>query len=166
MQLWHDLRDYLGGRADDTPPVQRSRWRLPHSLAAQAANGDLYGTTSGGGAGAGLGTVYKFSTGGTLTILHSFNESDSTAPQAGLVLAAGGGCCGTTLMGGSYNNYGTIFSITPAGALTTPHKFHNDDAPLSGHQRPGAVDPAAFGYRPRRPDHRHAERAILGLREC
>jgi uncharacterized repeat protein (TIGR03803 family) len=30
-------------------------------------------------------------------------------------------------MGGSYNNYGTIFSITPAGALTTLHKFHNAD---------------------------------------
>src|ERR1022692_3500599 len=72
----------------------------------------------------------------------------------------------STLMGGGDNNYGTLFSITPAGALTTLHKFHNDDAPLSGHQRPEAVDPAAFGYRPRRPDHRHAERAILGLREC
>src|ERR1017187_10374040 len=43
----------------------------PEAGLVQAANGDLYGTTSEGGAN-GLGTVFKITPSGTLTTLYSF----------------------------------------------------------------------------------------------
>src|SRR5690349_12527981 len=39
-------------------------------------DGNLYGTTAGGGTG-GHGTVFKFTTNGVLTTLHSFNGTDA-----------------------------------------------------------------------------------------
>ena len=43
----------------------------PASPLAQAANGDFYGTTTGGGAD-GSGTVFQITAGGTLTTLYNF----------------------------------------------------------------------------------------------
>src|ERR1019366_2294682 len=44
----------------------------PFAGLVQAANGDLYGTTIGGGANGNDGTVFKITQGGTLTTLYSF----------------------------------------------------------------------------------------------
>src|ERR1017187_8845912 len=84
----------------------------------QAANGTFYGTTYGGGANGGYGTVFKITPTGTLTTPHSFNGTDGDQPYAGLVQAADGDFYGTTGAGGA-NEYGTIFKITPGGTLTT-----------------------------------------------
>src|ERR1022692_4760455 len=62
----------------------------PQAGLVQAANGDLYGTTDGGGANGGYGTVFKITPGGTLTTLYSFNGTDGDQPYAGLVQAADG----------------------------------------------------------------------------
>src|ERR1035441_3780043 len=91
----------------------------------QATNGDLYGTTGGGGTNSG-GTVFKITPGGTLTTLYSFcpqtNCTDGFGPNAGLVQAANGDLYGTT-NGGGTNNSGTVFKITPGGTLTTLYSF-------------------------------------------
>lgn len=91
----------------------------------QGTDGNLYGTTSGGGANRG-GTVYKITLGGKLTTLYSFcaqtNCIDGQAPQAGLVQGTDGNFYGATSAGG-VNNNGTIFKMTPAGALTTLYSF-------------------------------------------
>src|ERR1017187_6619290 len=91
----------------------------------QATNGDLYGTTGGGGTNSG-GTVFKITPGGTLTTLNSFcpqtNCTDGFGPNAGLVQAANGDLYGTT-NGGGTNNSGTVFKITPGGTLTTLYSF-------------------------------------------
>jgi uncharacterized repeat protein (TIGR03803 family) len=70
----------------------------------QATNGDLYGTTSKGGANCapdGCGTIFKISPGGTLTTLHSFDGADGAYPLAGLVQATNGDLYGTTEVGGA-----------------------------------------------------------------
>src|ERR1019366_7771530 len=101
----------------------------PYAGLVQAANGDLYGTTNGGGTN-GLGTVFKIPPGGTLTTLYSFcsqtNCTDGADPTAGLVQATNGDLYGTAQEGGA-NGYGTVFKITPPGTLTTLHRFNGTD---------------------------------------
>jgi uncharacterized repeat protein (TIGR03803 family) len=93
---------------------------------AQGPDGDFYGTTGAGGAN-GQGTVFKISSGGTLTTLYSFSGPDGNNPTAGLALGVDGNFYGTTEFGGNYTGsavgLGTIFKITPAGALTTLYMF-------------------------------------------
>jgi len=104
----------------------------PVGALVQGADGDFYGTTGGGGANAGPygdggGTVFKITPSGTLTTLYSFcsqaNCSDGGLPDAALVQATDGNFYGTTISGGVGDNQGTIFKITPSGALTTLYSF-------------------------------------------
>src|SRR5277367_4076965 len=94
----------------------------PEAGLVQATNGEFYGTTSEGGAN-GIGTVFKITSKGTLTTLHSFDGStDGEFPVAGLVQAPNGDFYGTTEIGGA-NGGGTVFKITGGGTLTTLHSF-------------------------------------------
>jgi uncharacterized repeat protein (TIGR03803 family) len=94
----------------------------PYAGLIQAGDGNLYGTTAGGGAN-GAGTVFRITTGGTLTTLYSFTgKADGANPYAGLIQASDGNLYGTTSAGSRYNN-GTIFRITTDGTLTTLHVF-------------------------------------------
>ena len=61
--------------------------------------GNLFGTTSGGGAD-GKGVVYKLDTAGVETVLYSFTGSDGATPVASLVIDASGNLYGTTRHGG------------------------------------------------------------------
>ncbi len=62
----------------------------------------------------------------TLTTIYNFcpqlNCPDGADPAASLILASDGNFYGTTLMGGASSG-GTIFKMTPAGAITTLHSF-------------------------------------------
>jgi uncharacterized repeat protein (TIGR03803 family) len=71
----------------------------PEGGLVQATNGDVYGTTSAGGAN-GDGTVFKITLGGTLTTLHSFDGTDGAYPEA-LVQATNGDFYGTASAGGA-----------------------------------------------------------------
>jgi len=104
----------------------------PQAGLIQATDGNLYGTTSGGG-GAGLGTVFKITPEGTLTTLHTFLGTDGGNPQAGLIQAADGNLYGTTSAGGAEND-GTVFKITLGGTLTTLYSFN-----LSGYANAGLI---------------------------
>jgi uncharacterized repeat protein (TIGR03803 family) len=99
---------------------------VPFAPLVQATNGDLYGTTEDGGANGG-GTVFKITPAGTLTTLHSFcslsNCADGANPVTGLIQATDGNLYGVTQNGGAAGGGGTVFKITPAGALTTLHSF-------------------------------------------
>jgi uncharacterized repeat protein (TIGR03803 family) len=88
------------------------------------ADGELYGTSKGGGTNS-YGTVFSITPDGSLTTLHDFAGPDGAMPCDGLVLA-NGLLYGTTLEGGA-NNDGTVFSITPSGELTTLHSFDGTD---------------------------------------
>jgi len=84
----------------------------------------------------GYGTIFKITTTGTLTTLHSFDLTDGAGPE-GLVQASDGNFYGTTNSGGfsssncSNGNVsgtcGTVFKMTPTGALTTLHIFSYTD---------------------------------------
>ena len=96
------------------------------------ADGYLYGTTSGGGA-AGNGTIFRVSTSGALTTLHTFSARDvdgrnvdGASPHGKLAQAADGSLIGTTRFGG--NAAGTVFRITPNGTFSVLYTFPARDA--------------------------------------
>jgi uncharacterized repeat protein (TIGR03803 family) len=107
----------------------------PRAALVLGADGNFYGTTEAGANAAcsgGCGTVFKITPSGTLTTLHSFDSTDGANPEAGLIRATDGNFYGTTYAGGTHNNCtsvscGTVFKITPAGALTTLHSFDSTD---------------------------------------
>jgi len=86
-------------------------------------DGNLYGTTWGGGADfvdctsfqVGCGTVFQITPKGVLTTLHSFDVTDGAYPYGGLVQGTTGVFYGTTSTGGvptpSPAGAGTIFSL-------------------------------------------------------
>jgi uncharacterized repeat protein (TIGR03803 family) len=81
------------------------------------ANGNLYGTTSMGGANGG-GVVYELSPSGAgwkQTVLYTFlGQSDGQNPVGGVVLDAAGNLYGTTFDGGA-NGGGTLYELSPTG---------------------------------------------------
>ncbi|MCD2340414.1 hypothetical protein LRH25_08665 [Ideonella azotifigens] len=83
--------------------------------------GELLGTTVNGGAN-GLGTVFKVTLDGKLTILHSFTGADGKYPAASLVMDAAGNLYGTT-SNTATGSSGTIFKIDASGAFTTLKTF-------------------------------------------
>jgi uncharacterized repeat protein (TIGR03803 family) len=109
-----------------------SNGRQPQAPLVQGIDGNLYGTTSLGGANDG-GVVFKVSSAGTQSVIYNFcfgdNCSNGSEPHAGLVVGANGNLYGTTAVGGAYClgdlalGCGTVFEITPAGKLTTLYQF-------------------------------------------
>jgi uncharacterized repeat protein (TIGR03803 family) len=99
---------------------------FPYAGLVLSSSGNLYGTTEFGGTHGG-GTVFEITPTGTLTTLHDFCSesgcSDGESPYSGLVLAANGNFYGATFSGGANGPYGTIYKMTPAGALTTIYSF-------------------------------------------
>lgn len=97
--------------------------------------GDLYGTTSSGGAygiqAGGYGTVFELTLaadgGWTEKVLHSFGASsvDGAAPKARLIMDAKGNLYGTTSSGGDHNR-GTAFELSRglAGNWTERVLYH------------------------------------------
>ena len=99
----------------------------PITTLVQGTNGALYGTTTYGGANNGnWGTIFKITTGGTVTTIYSFcaqaNCPDGFYPNGALLLATDGNFYGVTNQGGAYGD-GTVFKVTAAGKLTTLHSF-------------------------------------------
>ena len=98
----------------------------PFAPLVQASTGNLFGTTSVWGP-HDNGTIFRIDPiTGQLTTVYGFCSQsgcvDGANPDAPLVQAADGDFYGTTSYGGSYNN-GTVFKVTPGGALTTLHSF-------------------------------------------
>jgi uncharacterized repeat protein (TIGR03803 family) len=98
---------------------------FPVAQLVEGRDGNFYGTTVFGAAYGG-GTVFKITPAGALTTLYNFCAqtgcADGYAPYAGLVQGTDGNFYGTTSSGG-VNDGGTVFKITPAGALTTLYNF-------------------------------------------
>jgi uncharacterized repeat protein (TIGR03803 family) len=112
----------------------------PYAGLAQAG-GMFYGTTLAGGS-AGEGTVFQITSGGALTPLYSFtNGMDGAQPYGTLLLGGDGNFYGTAFLGGA-KGYGTVFKITPAGALTPLYSFTNG---VDGANPEGALTQGADG---------------------
>jgi uncharacterized repeat protein (TIGR03803 family) len=86
----------------------------PQAALALDGAGNLYGGTSLGGT-YGLGTVFKYSTSGVESVLHSFSGADGQYPAGPLALrstATGVVIYGTTQQGGTYG-WGAVYDIVP-----------------------------------------------------
>lgn len=107
---------------------------FPLAGLTESSDGGFYGTTTYGGA-FGLGTVFQMSPTGLLTNLVSFTGvADGSHPRAQLIQGSDGNFYGTTSDGGSFGD-GTVFRVSPEGALTTIVQFDgyngaNPEAPL------------------------------------
>lgn len=105
--------------------------------------GNLYGTTSAGGA-YGVGTVFEIAAGGSETLLHSFNGYDGASPWGGVDRDRKGNLWGTTQYGGHLQDCrgsqnpsgcGVVFELATNGTLRVVHAFTsgNDGAiPYAG----------------------------------
>jgi uncharacterized repeat protein (TIGR03803 family) len=100
---------------------------FPSGTLIQGIDGYLYGTSEGGlGEGEGSGTVFRVTAAGELRTLYAFCTKsgcpDGSSAVGGLVEGPDGSFYGTTNSGGA-NGRGTVFKITPKGALTTIYNF-------------------------------------------
>jgi uncharacterized repeat protein (TIGR03803 family) len=126
------LHSFAGSPADGADP---------YAGLVQGSDGSFYGTTTFGGSNdpdacsfqghTGCGIVFKITPDGTMTTLHNFcsqaNCGDGANPYGVLVQGSDGNFYGTTNLGGVPNGggfgSGTVFKITPGGALTTLYSF-------------------------------------------
>jgi len=92
--------------------------RSPWAGVVRDGQGNLYGTTVGGGV-SDLGTVFKVDTTGKETVLYSFSGpwGDGAYPMAGLALDAKGNLYGTTHSGGRGvdGGNGVVFKLDKTG---------------------------------------------------
>jgi uncharacterized repeat protein (TIGR03803 family) len=107
---------------------------IPFGDLTMDSAGNLYGTTSSGGANWSiLGTVYELehqSTGWRETVLHSFtsDQIDGVHPNTGLILDAAGNLYGVTESGGT-TGAGTVYQMTPqSGGKWIERIIHNFSA--------------------------------------
>jgi len=127
----------------------------------EGSDGNLYGVASGGGAnldpgGGAAGTAFMITPSGTLTTLYSFcaqvdpkteNCLDGENPDR-IVEGSDGNFYGTTFSGGAKGGAqpgGTVFKMTPSGALTTLYSFCSKVDPstavcLDGEQPAGLIE--------------------------
>ncbi len=77
-------------------------------------DGNLYGTTSGGGMGTGCnegcGTIFRIAPDGTETVLHTFTNATGATPYGGVIRDKKGNLYGTASAGGA-NNAGVVFEL-------------------------------------------------------
>jgi uncharacterized repeat protein (TIGR03803 family) len=111
---------------------------VPNGI-VQGKDGNFYGTTSSGGefrceiipvSGNNCGTFFKMTPSGQQTVLHSFGSSkvDGYEPLGTVVEGGDGNFYGITHLGGKFTSNtegggGTVFRITPQGALSIVHDF-------------------------------------------
>ncbi|HLV78989.1 MAG TPA: choice-of-anchor tandem repeat GloVer-containing protein [Chthonomonadaceae bacterium] len=82
----------------------------------------------------------------SVTVLYSFSGSDGAYPYTPLVEASDGNFYGTTYYGG--NNGGTVYQVTPSGALTTLYAFAGTSDPNGSQPMAGLIqgtDGALYG---------------------
>lgn len=103
------------------------------------ADGNLYGTTSNGGAGNG-GTVFELmpsQNGWVFSVLYSLNGPPGRGPFGPVLIDSAGDLYGTTVAGGA-NQQGSVFKLTHSGGswiYSTLHDFTggNDGRAPYGH---------------------------------
>ena len=94
----------------------------PRGSLVRDKQGNLYGTTWGGGSGAG-GTIFKIATDGTESVLYAFTGgSDGSLPEASLALDKSGNLYGTASSGGN-DGGGTIFELSAGGTFSVLYTF-------------------------------------------
>jgi uncharacterized repeat protein (TIGR03803 family) len=115
----HVLHDFASSTQDASNPS---------GPLIQGADGDFYGTSSGGGT-LGGGTVFRMSATGQVTVLHNFapgTAKGGSMPMGGVVQGANGSFYGVTFAGGT-GKLGTVFVMSGSGATRILHNFSAAD---------------------------------------
>jgi uncharacterized repeat protein (TIGR03803 family) len=109
------LHNFAGGASDGADPK--------YTRLLMDKNGNFYGVTARGGASKD-GVVYKLTSNGTLTVLHSFKGGtrDGCLPAGTLINDARGKLYGTT-NGCGASGYGTVYKLNRTGIETVLHNF-------------------------------------------
>jgi len=95
---------------------------FPNSGLTLGTDGSFYGTTSAGGS-TGAGTIFKITSNGTFTLLHTFNgTTEGVEANVPPIQGPDGNFYGTTSDGG-LEVFGTVYKMTPAGNLTVIYTF-------------------------------------------
>src|SRR3569833_2202337 len=116
---------------------------LPPSSLTEGPDGNYYGVASMRGAWqflgpkSGFGTIFRVTPSGQFTTLYSFTSTsgiDGATPYSKLVVGTDGEQNETTMSSGALDsngqplsNRGSVFRITPSGALTTLHILNGTD---------------------------------------
>lgn len=121
------LHSFVGGASDGANPT---------GGLTLGTDGNFYGTTQQGGSSS-QGVIFKMTTSGTITILHTFNAgTDGAFPWTAPIEASDGNFYGTTADG--KGNNGLVYKITSSGTFTTiysfdvTHGYHPVAAPVQG----------------------------------
>jgi uncharacterized repeat protein (TIGR03803 family) len=116
----------------------------------QANDGSFYGIVGQGGNTKELGSAFHLSASGQYATLHTFHRPDGGILQSAVVQASDGNFYGVASLGGNpaycKGNFapgcGTVFRMTPTGALTVLHAFTGAD----GAEPYAALRQAKDGY--------------------
>lgn|GEM_PF-1546482 len=112
-----------------------------------ANDGNFYGMTNAGGSNS-LGTIFKMTPAGVLTTLVNFTGTSGAAlgssPQGWMIQGSDGNFYGTTSAGGA-GGFGTVFTMSPTGTLTTLVQFTGTIGSALGSTPKGALVQAADG---------------------
>jgi uncharacterized repeat protein (TIGR03803 family) len=92
-----------------------------HVVLVEDSTGNLYGTTSYGGAGCGV--VFKMNQAGKETVMYTFTcSSDGAYPLSGVIRDNAGNLYGTTSIGGDFG-WGAVYMIDSSGGETVLYSF-------------------------------------------
>jgi uncharacterized repeat protein (TIGR03803 family) len=106
------LHSFAGGKTDGANPT---------GGLTLGTDGNFYGTTQMGGTSL-QGTVFKMTTTGTITLLHSFNSvTDGAFPWQAPIEGTDGNFYGTASAG--KGQYGLVYKVTSSGTYSTIYTF-------------------------------------------
>jgi hypothetical protein len=150
---YKDLHDF-GGTVVNADGVSGPDGNLPMVGVALDSVGDLFGTTTSGGANL-FGTIWAITSSGTYKDLHDFDgtivdtagnaSGDGLTPEGGVTLDSAGDLYGTAVSGGP-NNDGILWELMVSGAYKDLHDFGGTAANTGGTTGPDGTAPGALTF--------------------
>ena len=78
----------------------------------------------------GYGGVFRMSSGGSISLIYSFDGVNGSAPVGPLIQGSDGNLYGTASAGGDANGDGAVFQLTLGGKIKPIHLFSGADGKI------------------------------------